>query len=254
MSAPDKKRAKSGGNPLSDSFDMGLGCAFFFLCVLLLLADVTVVLVCRSSMQGFEMGNFLPPSSSLTGAAAFGGQSGNVPLPPMSLQQSFAMQASELPPFLRDFDALYPTMSLSDVIGAPIPPPPSAPAAATDAGCPRAAEGAQGLQEDRGELEKLRRSYKGCTTKLESLEWEIKNFIPPLSQAQLKTFQASISELTAEFNGLKSEASNLLSKILLVPTQFEQWKSLSQQMDVHVLHLEVYKKEIAAVFANKVND
>jgi hypothetical protein len=215
-------------------------------------------------MQGFEMSGFLPASSSLTGAAGFGGS--NTPQPPMSLQQSFAMQASELPPFLRDFDSLYPTLNLADAEGhpglppvpslmpaAPVPVPPrgKGKAAAAAAAAP-AGDGQAGLQEDKGELERARRTYKSCTGKLEGLEWEIKNFIPPLSPAQLKQFQAAIADLAGELESLKREAHGLLSRILLVPSQFEQWKTLAQQLEVHMTQLEVYKTEVAAVAANKV--
>jgi hypothetical protein len=217
-------------------------------------------------MQGFEMSGFLPASSSLTGAAGFGGS--NAPQPPMSLQQSFAMQASELPPFLRDFDSLYPTLNLTDAEGHPgLPPVPSLMPAAPVAVPPRgkgkagaatagaaapAGDGQAGLQEDKGELERARRTYKSCTGKLEGLEWEIKNFIPPLSPAQLKTFQTSIADLAGELEGLKREVHGLLSRILLVPSQFEQWKTLAQQLEVHMAQLDVYKTEVAAVAANKV--
>jgi hypothetical protein len=145
--------------------------------------------------------------------------------------------------FLRDFDELYPTpISLSSVAGV---------ATASAASAPQDQHAAPKLmEEDHGNLDALKKTYRNISASMESLEWELKNFIS-LSPAEHQALTVKLNERVTDLTNLRKSAGQLLSTILLIPPQFEMWKWLLTHVEQALQQLQVYKKELDAVFHNK---
>ena len=196
-------------------------------------------------MSGFAFG-MLPPlesGSSFSGTAA-------------TIQQGFAMQPQnlEMPAMLREFDNLYPTLegyggnggNLSDVLGN---------LQDTNNNNDNK-EGDKNMEEEGGGgqgnlLDVLRRRYKAANSKLETLQWELKNFIAPLSDEQHSSFGKQLKELQAEFETMENELEELLDQVLMVPAQLHLWKQLCNFCSLKVAAIDVFKDELKAVWTNK---
>lgn len=94
----------------------------------------------------------------------------------------------------------------------------------------------------------------------------LRNRVPPL-QAALATlanelraaldaplFQhlnVRLADTRAVAQDLRNDTRTLLDRVLLEPMQYEEWKTIGASADELLLRLEVYRKELKAVFHNK---
>ena len=197
-------------------------------------------------MSGFAFGVPLESGPSFTAGSA------------PTLQQSLSNmqpQSLEMPSMLREFDDLYPTLdgythsdiltNLSDVAGAK--------KADTNGDDQLDAKKMEEVAEagDGNLLDSLRRKYKASNTKLETMEWELKNFMPPLTEIQRNAFNDQITNLLQEFTTLQRELDELLDRVLLVPLQLALWKKLCSFAEFKITQIEIYKSEVQALWTNK---
>ena len=193
-------------------------------------------------MSGFAFGVPLESGPSFTAGTA------------PTLQQSLnnmQPQSLEMPSMLREFDDLYPTLdgythnnealsNLSDVLSK----------GGDHLDAKKMEEGAE-EGADGSLLDTLRRSYKTSNTKLEKLEWELKNFMPPLTESQRTAFTEQCATLGQEFGKLQRDLDELLDRVLLVPLQLAPWRKVCRFAEFKVAQIEIYKREIKALWSNK---
>lgn len=103
-------------------------------------------------------------------------------------------------------------------------------------------------------LDELSDGLDNVHKQIAGLEWDLKNYIPPLTADQYASYAGQTSDLQKAVSDLLNDTQNVINQELLLPALFARWKELESTLTAHLEHLAVYGEELKAVFEGRVPD